>query len=152
MPYTPEATVQAAQQAERGAQTSVIRSLAATVPPPAEPLEGGLLDLVRQTLETANARLGAGQLPMTFEPIPSGPQPTVPTDIAAATVAFSQAAQAIPQLAGFQFDPVEVLSSNEGLRHLITVLSSMGGDRKVAASLQGPSSPMDTLPTSAAMR
>lgn len=152
MPFDPVDVRAAAQQAERGAQASVIRSVAQIVPPPREPLEGGWLEIARDALERAMMRVAGGQLPLTFEPVPPGPHDTVPSDLAAATVAISQAAEQLPALARYQFDPREVLATNDGVRHLVTILSSMAGDRNLVAALQPQAPPAAALSKPPEMR
>jgi hypothetical protein len=139
MPVDPQAVAAAAEQAEQAMRTTAVRSIAAAVPPPVEPLDGGWLDTVRTALERTMGTLSGGHFPVTYEPVPKGPHPTVPMDLGASVVALSEAVKALPEprLAAYKFDAREVLSSNDGLRHLLTVLSSMGQDKELARALQG---------------
>lgn len=112
------------------------QQLALAVPPAAEPLDPTLVGILGQTVQQTVGRLSGGQVDLPFGEPTSEVSPT----LTAAVLGLQQ----VGQTTGHAFDAARLLTSNEGLKDLIGIVSTMGSDDSVNTKLQGQQS--QTLP------
>ena len=147
----PEMAAVEESQAEGLAQG--VEAIAKDAPPPEERLIGARVNAVAQHLETAIRRLTDGEAAVDIADV-DGDQEAIPADLFANTMALSQMIDAlsqtqIPGLDRYAFDPVEMLTTNKGLRRLEATLATLAKDTELHAELRTAAAPPPAAPAEA---
>jgi len=109
------------------------------VPPAREPLEPATLNSLSAVVTEAVAGLSSGQMEHTFSEV-TEPQERVPLELAKFILqiaAFVQSGKPA-EVSRYQFDPIELMQSNQGLDEIQAIIGTMGRDRKLIKALNAP--------------
>lgn len=123
-------------------QTQTQRGLvAAALPPPAEPLQPELVNVLGQHVAKAIDHLSGGQMQHPVAPV-TGPVTELPDDMAAGLVGLAEALRSAgtPRAESYAFDPNEVVT-NDGVSDLIGILGRACYDDQLKAELAGAGTP-----------
>lgn len=126
-------------QLDRAHEETQRGMLSLAVPPAREPLDGGLLALLTQSVQRTLRTLSGDQLGALVN-LTDAPAEGMPADLGSSLVALSSAVDALapraPGIERYAFDPAEA-STNDGLKDLIRKVDALGSDRSVIAGLTG---------------
>lgn len=127
-----------AQRAEQG-----VRAAGSGAPMATEPLDPVKVNALAEIATEAAAELTGGQVPLPEVPKATEPLEQVPLELFALINGHAQLAATFPAASEYAFDPVEAVSSDEGLANAIATIGAMARDKKVlrAAANGQPEAP-----------
>lgn len=128
--------------AEQGATDAIVESVGATAPPAREALDPRRVTQLGQEVSGAVGALTGGEFELEAPPV-QGPIEVVPAEIYAplttlATLIDTMLEAGVAAAEPFQFDPDDLVTTNDGLVRGAALMSEMANDQSLADAMRQP--------------
>ena len=141
MPNNLEELDAAIDEQDAMAQQAVQGGLAGAIPPATEPLDGATLNALADIIERAVPELSGGEAaPVQLQRV-QGQVGQVPPDIGAQILTAAAFIDQFPAAGKYKFDPVALMSSNQGIGQIGSIIGQMARDQQLLAAVRGGGAP-----------